>query len=422
VRTVADSLSRRSIGVGAGVIVAALLLLLLAGLLPRRSQRKVLEQRAVSAAVADTLPLVAVIRVSHAPASADLTLPGTLQPIHDASVYARSSGYVRAWYADIGAKVADGQLLAVIDAPDLDQQLSQAKSTEAQAAATLVLAKSEAERWQSLAKDSVVTQDEYDQKQSAYQSQIATVNAAHDNVRRLESLVGYERVKAPFAGVVTARNVDNGTYITAAGSSGAPIAAGATGAVTELFHVARTDTMRVYIGVPQAYAPSVHPGLLADLEEEELPGRLFPGKIVRTADAVDPASRTLLTEVDVANKDGALLPGAYADIHFRFSRPSPPILMPGTALIFRTQGAEAAVVGTDSIAHFRSLRIGRDYGTVMEVVAGLAEGELVVNQPSDALRDGQHVRARLVPGETRADRPPGQQVQVLEGFPGSPTP
>ena len=416
------TLSRRSIGVGAGVIVVALLLLLLAGLLPRRSQRKVLEQRAVDAAIADTLPLVAVVRVSHAPAGADLTLPGTLQPIHDASVYARSSGYVRAWYADLGAKVADGQLLAVIDAPDLDQQLSQARSTEAQARATLVLAKNEAERWQSLAKDSVVTQDEYDQKQSAYQSQIATVNAAHDNVRRLESLVGYERVKAPFAGVVTARNVDNGTYITATGSSGAPIAAGATGGLTELFHVARTDTMRVYIGVPQAYAPSVHPGLLADLEEEELPGRLFPGKIVRTADAVDPASRTLLTEVDVANKDGALLPGAYADIHFRFSRPSPPILIPGTALIFRTQGAQAAVVGTDSIAHFRSLRIGRDYGTVMEVVAGLAEGEFVVSQPSDALRDGQHVRARLAPGETKADRPRGQQVQVLEGFPGSPTP
>ena len=409
-------------GVGAVVILVALLALLLVGLLPRRSQRKMLEQRATSAALADTLPLVNVVRVSHAPASADLTLPGTLQPIHDASVYARSSGYVRAWYADIGAHVKAGQLLAVIDAPDLDQQLSQAKSTEAQAQATLVLAKSEAERWSKLVKDSVVTEDEYDQKQSAYQSQIATVNAAHDNVGRLESLVGYERVTAPFAGVVTARNVDNGSYITAAGSSGAPIAAGATGTPTELFHVASSDTMRVYIGVPQAYAPSVHAGLLADLEEEELGGRLFAGKIVRTADAVDPASRTLLTEVDVANKDGALLPGTYVDIHFRFSRLAPPILMPGTALIFRTQGAQAAVVGSDSIAHFRSLRIGRDYGTVMEVVAGLSEGDFVVNQPSDALRDGQHVRAREVrESQTKAESR-AQQVQVIEGFPGSPTP
>jgi RND family efflux transporter MFP subunit len=416
------TLSRRSIGVGAAVIVVALLLFLLVGLLPRRSQRKLLEQRAMNSALADTLPLVAVMRVSHAPASADLTLPGTLQPIHDASVYARSSGYVHAFYADIGAHVTNGQLLALIDAPDLDQQLSQAKSTEAQARAALVLAKSEAERWQKLATDSVVTADEYDQKQSAYQSQIATVSATHDNVRRLESLVAYERVTAPFAGVVTARNVDNGSYITATGSSGAPLAAGATGAPTELFHVARTDTMRVYIGVPQAYAPSVRPGLLADLEEEELPGRLFPGKIVRTADAVDPASRTLLAEVDVGNRDGALLPGSYADIHFRFSRPSPPILMPGTALIFRTQGAEAAVVGSDSVAHFRSLRIGRDYGTVMEVVAGLNEGDFVVNQPSDALRDGQHVRARLVPEQTKGDKARGQQIQVIEGFPGSPTP
>jgi membrane fusion protein, multidrug efflux system len=419
-----ETLSRRTIGLGAVVIVAALLLLFLAGLLPRRSNRKVLDQRAKGAAMADTLPLVTVVKVNHAPASADLTLPGTLEPIHDASVYARSSGYVRSWSADIGAKVTAGELLAIIDAPDLDQQLSQAKSTEAQARATLVLAKNEAERWQQLAKDSVVTQDDLDQKNSAYQSQIQAVNAAHDNVSRLATLVGYERITAPFAGVVTARNVDDGTYITATGTAGAPVSAGATGAPTELFHVARTDTMRVYIGVPQAYAPAVHAGLLADLEVEELPGRLFPGKIVRTADAVDLQSRTLLTEVDVANKDGVLLPGMYAEIHFRFSRPAPPILMPGTALIFRTDGAQAAVIGSDSIAHFHNLRIGRDYGTVMEVETGLADGDLVVNQPSDALRDGQRVRARLTPerAQPASDQRKGQQIQVIEGFPGSPSP
>jgi membrane fusion protein, multidrug efflux system len=420
------TLSKRAMGVGAAIIVAALLLLLLVGLLPRRSNRRVLEDRAKAAAVADTLPLVSVVKVNRAPANADLTLPGTLQPVHDASVYARSSGYVRGWYADIGARVTDGQLLAVIDAPDLDQQLSQAKSTEAQAQAQLVLAKNEAARWQQLVKDSVVTEDDYDQKQSAYQSQIASVQAAHDNVLRLQTLVGYERIKAPFAGVVTARNIDNGSYITAAGQAGAPIAAGATGTATELFHIARTDTMRVYVGVPQAYAPSVHANLLADLEVQELANRLFPGKIVRTADAVDLASRTLLTEVDVANKGGALLPGMYADVHFKFDRPSPPILMPGTALIFRTQGAQAAVVGSDSVAHFHSLRIGRDYGTVMEVVSGLDEGDLVVNQPSDALRDGQRVRARLATDRSRAgnsnDQRHGQQVQILEGFPNSPSP
>ncbi len=417
-----ETLSRRSISVGAVVIVAALLVLLLVGLLPRRSNRKVLEQRAQEAAVADTLPLVTVMKVSRAAASADLTLPGTLEPIRDASVYARSSGYVRAWYADLGAHVTEGQVLAVIDAPDLDQQLSQAKSSEAQAQATLVLAKSEAERWQALARDSVVTQDEYDQKQSAYQSQIATVSAAHDNVMRLESLVGYEKIRSPFTGVVTARNVDNGTYVTAAGGAGAPVSAGATGGPTELFHIAASDTMRVYIGVPQAYAPSVVPGLLADVEAEELPGRLYPGKIVRTADAVDISSRTLLTEVDVANKDRSLLPGMYTDIHFRFSRPAPPILMPGTALIFRTDGAQAAVVGSDSVAHFRNLRIGRDYGTVMEVVAGLSEGDLIVNQPSDALRDGMRVRSRLSADKSLApnDQRKRHQIQVIEGFPGSP--
>lgn len=417
-----ETLSRRTISVGAVVIVAVLLVLLLVGLLPRRANRKVLDRRAAEAALADTLPLVTVVKVSRAPANADLMLPGTLQPVRDAAVYARSSGYVRAWYTDIGQRVTAGQLLADIDAPDLDQQLSQAKSTEAQAQATLVLAKSEAQRWQALARDSVVTADEYDQKQSAYQSQIATVSAAHDNVLRLESLVGYEKIKAPFAGVVTARNVDNGTYVTASGTAGAPVPAGATGASTELFHIAASDSMRVYIGVPQAYAPSVHPGLLADLEAQELPGRLFPGKIVRTADAVDILSRTLLTEVDVANKDRTLLPGMFADIHFRFSRPSPPIMMPGTALIFRTNGAQVAVVGSDSVARFRNLKIGRDYGTVMEVVDGLSEGDLVINQPSDALRDGMRVRSRLsdersVPPNDQRNR---QQIQVIEGFPGSP--
>jgi membrane fusion protein (multidrug efflux system) len=417
-----ETLSRRSLSVGAVVIVAVLLLLLLAGLLPRRSNSKVLKQRALEAALADTLPLVTVVKANRAPAAADLTLPGTLEPIRDASIYARSSGYVRAWYTDLGAHVRTGQLLAVIDAPDLDQQLSQAKSTEAQAQATLVLTKSEAERWSALVKDSVVTQDDYDQKQSAYQSQIASVRAAHDNVMRLESLVGYEKITAPFAGVVTARNVDNGTYVTASGTAGAPQPAGATGAVSELFHIAASDTMRMYIGVPQAYAPSVRAGLLADLEAQELPGKLFPGKIVRTADAVDISSRTLLTEVDVSNKDGSLLPGMYVDIHFRFSRPSPPILMPGTALIFRTDGAQAAVVGGDSVARFRNLQIGRDYGTVMEVLGGLNDGDLVINQPSDALRDGMRVRARLVP-ELNAvpnDQRKGHQIQVIEGFPGSP--
>jgi membrane fusion protein, multidrug efflux system len=418
-----ETLSRRSISVGAVVIVAALLLLLLAGLLPRRSNSKVLKQRALDAALADTLPLVTVVKATRAPAAADLTLPGTLEPIRDASIYARSSGYVRAWYTDLGAHVRTGQLLAVIDAPDLDQQLSQAKSSEAQAQATLVLAKSEAERWQALVKDSVVTQDEYDQKQSAYQSQIATVSAAHDNVMRLESLVGYEKITAPFAGIVTARNVDNGTYVTATGTAGAPQPAGATGATSELFHIASSDTMRVYIGVPQAYAPSVRSGLLADLEAQELPGKLFPGKIVRTADAVDISSRTLLTEVDVSNKDGSLLPGMYVDIHFRFSRPSPPILMPGTALIFRTDGAQAAVVGSDSVARFRNLQIGRDYGTVMEVLGGLSDGDLVVNQPSDALRDGMRVRSRVVPdlNAIPSDQRKGHQIQVIEGFPGSPS-
>jgi membrane fusion protein, multidrug efflux system len=418
-------ISRRAL-VTSGIVAAILIILLLVGILPRRAGRHQLMARAHQQTLADSVPLVSVVRVHRAPAGADLTLPATLQANHEAAVYARSSGYISRWYADIGRRVRGGQLLAEIAAPDLDQQLAQARQNAANARATLQLAAADLQRWKALYRDSSVTKQELDQRQSSYDAGVATVAAADAEVRRIEALVGYERVTAPFEGVVTERNVEEGVFVTSAGTVSTQQPAGVGGntlvgavAGTELFRVARTDTIRVYLGVPQAYAPAVRVGLPAALAAQELPERTFPGRISRTANSVDAASRTLLTEVDVVNSDGALIPGMYAQVHFRFDRPSPPILMPAPALIFRTGSAQAAQVGSDSIAHFRDLTIGRDYGTVMEVLSGLGDGDYVVAQPSDDLRDGQHIHAKpepeaAAPGDTAAKKPVG----VSEGFPG----
>jgi membrane fusion protein, multidrug efflux system len=404
---------------GGIVLAIAMVLLLLVGVLPRRARRRGLTERAQQAARADSIPLVTVVQVLRAPAGADLTLPGTLQANHEAAVYARSSGYVSRWYADIGRRVHAGELLADIAAPDLDQQLAQARQNVANARATLQLAEVDLERWKKLYHDSTVTKQELDQHQTSYDAGRATVAAADADARRVQALVDYERVTAPFDGVVTARNVENGVFVTSAGTVSTPQAAGAGGntligasAGTELFRVARTDTIRVYLGVPQAYAPAVHVGLEAALVAEELPDRQFPGRVARTANSVDAASRTLLSEVDVLNPSAVLLPGMYAQVRFRFDRPNPPILMPAPALIFRTGSAQAAVVGSDSIAHFRNLTIGRDYGTVMEVLSGLRDSDYVVAQPSDDLRDGQHIHAKreaAAPAEDTSGGQPGGQ-------------
>ncbi len=379
-------------------------------------------------------------------------LPSTLQPNRSAAVYARASGYVAKWYTDIGARVQAGQLLARIDAPDLDQQLAQARNEVVSARTTRQLNSANLERWNVLYRDSTVTKQELDTYQTNFDASVASEGAAENNVRRLEALVGYERVVAPFTGVVTARNVETGVFVTAAGATSDPQAAGAGGNTvvgsppeTALFTVARTDTVRVYIGVPQSYAPAVHIGMLAPITVQELPGHSYAGRVARTASSIDAASRTLLTEVDAANTDHALLPGMYADIHLRMEQQDPPVLLPATALIFRTSVAQAAVVGPDSIVHIRNLHIGRDFGTAMEVDSGLADGDIVVLEPPENLADGRRVHpqtdstAQQGPGRQKSDSTKGRgkdtgqnkkqgdgsggyhpPPEMREGFPGSP--
>jgi multidrug efflux pump subunit AcrA (membrane-fusion protein) len=415
--------SRRSLVI-VGIVAAVLLVLfILIGVLPDRAKKRQLAERSHQAAEADSVPLVGIQRVTRAGTNSDLMLPGTLQSNHETPVYARASGYISHWYADIGQRVHAGQLLATIDAPDLDQQLSQARQQSANANATLQLNRVNLDRWKILYRDSTVTKQELDTFQSNYDASVANVAAADDNVRRLESLVAYERVTAPFDGVVTARNVEDGVFITTAGTTTTTQAAGAGGntligsaPTTELFRVARTDTVRIYLGVPQAYAPAVHTGLPSTLGIQELAGRTYPGRVVRTASSVDAASRTLLTEVDALNTDGSLLPGMYAEVHFQFARATPPMLIPATAMIFRTGSAQVAVVGPDSIAHFHNLRIGRDFGSAIEVDSGLADGAFVVTEPSDDLRDGERVHARP---ESASQAPGGGSPGGRPANPGS---
>ena len=378
----------------------------------------------------------------------DLMLPGTIEGMHETPIYARSTGYVRRWMADIGQRVHAGQVLAIIDAPDLDQQLIQARAQAAQARSVLEYARADVERWRVLYRDSVVTKQELDQKQATYNADLATYNAAVAGVTRLAELVNFDRVVAPFSGVVTARNVDEGVLVTAGGgtsatnpaslggstipspSSGQQSSAGGTitstssgdvgsvssgasqsvggstpatigasvgGAGGSLFRIARNDTVRLYIGVPQAYAQGVRAGLDAIVRVREISGRSFAGRVARTAQAFDASTRTLLTEVDVVNTDGALLPGMYAQTSLKFDRAAAPIVMPEGALILRAAGPQAAVVDSDSVVHLRPLLIDRDLGSAFEVDSGLADGDVVVVNASDDLRNGQRVRPRSEP-------------------------
>ncbi|MDB4910675.1 MAG: efflux transporter, family, subunit [Gemmatimonadetes bacterium] len=452
--------SRHAVKIGAIIAGAAILVILLIGLLPKRSQKNMLTKRAEQAAYNDSIPEVTVLKVTRGSLVADLTLPATIQGMHETPIYARSSGYVRTWSADIGQRVRAGQVLAIIDAPDLDQQLVQARAQAAQARSVLEYARADVQRWQVLYRDSVVTKQELDQKQATYEADLATYDAAQAGLTRLQKLVSYDRVVAPFGGVITARNVDEGVLVTAGGgannanpaslggatiptpSSGQVTSAGATstspsgdaGSVTStasqsvagtatagaasvggaggsLFQIARYDTVRLYIGVPQAYAQGVRAGLDAVVRVREIGGRTFKGRVARTARAYDASTRTLLTEVDVVNSDGALLPGMYATISLKFDRSFAPIVLLAGGLIIRTQGAQAAVVDPDSVVRLKKLDIGQDLGATLEVDSGLADGDMVVMNASDDLRDGQRVRPRLeaptgaAGGQTPGGRP-----------------
>jgi RND family efflux transporter MFP subunit len=330
------------------------------------------------------VPTVGVTKPGIEPAADQLTLPAQLQAYVESAIYARTNGYLLHWNRDIGSHVNKGELLAEIDTPEIDQELSQAKAAQQQTVAQLQLAKSTAERWANLRKTDSVSQQEADQQASAYSQALANNAAAEANVRRLQQLESFKHVYAPISGVITRRNTDVGALITA----------GSATQGKELFDLAQVDPLRVFVSVPQTNAPSIRAGLPAYIELREYPGQKFSGKVVRTADSIDPATRTLLTEIDVPNHDGRLLPGAYAEVHFAVPVQITRMSVPVNALIFRPEGPRVAVVGADHKVHLKAIIIGRDFGTKVEILGGLDPNDQIVLNPADSLQDGQEVNIK----------------------------
>jgi len=379
-----------------GVLVAAAVV---GGILPRLTRQKAL----LAAAETQTgqRPMVEVATARPAAARSTLDLPGDMQALVDSPVFARVDGYLRTRLVDYGDRVKTGQLLAEIDTPELDQQiLNEVKADLDLSKANLNLARLTVERWRRLAAKGVVAKQEADQKEADFavtEAQVAkaeasiattqeTVHANEANLHRLEEMKAFARITAPFDGVITARNVDIGTLINS----------GNGGVARELFHIAQIQVLRIFVNVPQTNVASMHPGQTAELRVQELPGQVFSARVTRIANALDATSRAMLTVLEVPNPRGVLMPGMYAQVRFSTSRAEAAVIVPGDVLILGRQGPRVAVVAPDHRIHLRQIRIGQDLGSEIEVVSGLAAGEVVVANPSDAVRENALVDVRNI--------------------------
>jgi RND family efflux transporter MFP subunit len=356
------------------ITLIALAAALVFGLIPRLRERHV-----VASDTRELLqPSVQVVSPTPAKAGTPLVLSGELKPVTEASIHARVNGYIRRWLVDLGAHVEAGQLLAELDTPDTNRELSQAQAQLGQAEAARDLAISTAKRWKEMLLAKTVSAQEADEKSSDLELKKATVEAARANVERLQEISRFARITAPFAGTITIRQVDVGQLITA-------------GEGQELYRLAQTDKLRVFVRVPQNYAHGTSIGQTAELILPEQPGRKFEAKVVRTAGALDAATRTLLTELEVDNSSGEILAGSYAQVRLADARPNATLTLPSNTLIFRGEGPQVVVVENGRLAS-RQVKIGRDFGSSVEVEAGVAANEQVVVNPSDSLTDGMVVR------------------------------
>ena len=372
--------------------VAVLAALFAVGFIPRWRANA-----ALTSSVHDQRPTVSVISSQRPGDGASLVLPGSTQAIQETAIYARTNGYVRKWNVDIGAKVEAGQLLAEIETPEVDQELNQARANVAQAIANSDLARATLTRWQQLVAQKVVSSQEFDEKKSAADARAADLQVAQANVKRLEELQGFEKIVAPFTGIVTARNIDNGNLVTS----------GSAGQTTPLFRLAQTDTLRIYVTVPQTQSRSIASGQSATVSVREIPDKTFNAKVVRTSGALDPASRTLLTELQLPNGDGQLFPGMYAEVKFALPQDGRTLLIPGNAVMIRSDGPEVLVVDAKQTIRARAVKLGRDLGDKVEIASGLNPAESVVANPTeslvanptDALRDGNEVKVQVQPSK-----------------------
>ena len=371
--------------------VALAVALAVAGIVPRMRAETALARQTKERAI---LAVQAIVPQRGAPVE-EVVLPGSIQAFADAPIFARTNGYLKRWYADIGSRVKKGQLLAEIETPEVDQQLVQARADLGTAIANSDLSNITAARYSELRKTDSVSQQDLDNALGDAKAKQAMVNSQRANVKRLEELQAFEKIYAPFDGVVTARNTDVGQLI----DSGS-----ATGTAHELFHMAAISTLRVYVNVPQLYSHAALPGVTAYLTLAERPGKRFSGTLVRNANAIDVASRTLLAEVDVDNRDGELLPGAYAQVHLKLAGEATTFMVPVSALIFQTAGLRLATITGGDRIHLAEVTPGRDFGNEVEVVAGITPGQLVVDNPPDSLVENQQVRvvaAHAVPRPAR---------------------
>ena len=342
--------------------------------------RNILESRALAAdAAAKQTPVVAVATARATGEATAIDLPGTVTAFSEAALLARTPGYVRSWHAELGQKVAAGSVLVDLEAPDLDQELAQAKASLAQARASADLAKATAARWAELRRSDAVSQQEADDKASAASELDNAARAAAANVGRLQETSGFKQIRAPFAGVVVRRSVEVGQLVSA-------------GSGTPLYIVQQTDPVRVFVNIAQADVGQVPAGSRVTIELPERPGKPVSGTVTRVSGALDPASRTRLAEIDVPNHDGTLLPGTYARVKLASARTSRGVLVPNTALLFRAEGPRMAVVGADSKVALHVVTLGADNGKDVEVLTGIAAGDVVVTNPPDALLDGDLVR------------------------------
>jgi RND family efflux transporter MFP subunit len=389
--TARDESQHAGIGPVTYVILAAVavifVVVIAVGFISRRKADADLKQATAAAAIAT----VNVVYPQAGAPTDEIVLPGNTQAFTDAPIFARTNGYVKSWNADIGTRVKKGQLLAVIETPEVDQQLDQARADLKTAQANLRQAEITADRWEALWKTDSVSKQETDVAVNAFHAMKATVDSNMSNVRRLEELQGFEKIYAPFDGVITARNTDIGALINS----------GATTPTQELFHLAAINTLRVFVAVPQLYSQAVRPGAGASLTLDEFPGKSFAGMIARNSNSIDPASRTLNVEVDVDNRSGTLLPGAYVRVHLKLPQSVNSVTIPDNTLLFRSEGLRVGVV-RNGRAELVPITIGRDYGTNVEVVSGLHPTDPVIVNPSDSLISGTTVQVNAPSAQAAA--------------------
>jgi RND family efflux transporter MFP subunit len=385
----ADGTGSHKHRLGLAIAAIVVVVLLASGIWSRIKARTALSAETAQVA----LTAVSVVSPKPTASAQEIILPGNVQPFITSPIYSRTNGYLKKWYFDIGAHVKQGQLLAVIDTPEVDQQLEQSLSNMNTAKANLALAEITKNRYEGLLTKNAVAQQDADNATGTYNANKAIVDASQANVKQLQALQSFERIYAPFDGVITARNTDIGDLINS-GSSGT--------AKTDLFHISQPNKLRVYVNVPEEYSQGIKVGMTADLNLTEFPGRKFQGKLVRTAEAINLTTRTLLIEIEVDNPTGTLLSGSYAEVHLKIPAQASTLLLPVNALLFRSEGLRAGVVKDGKVV-LTAVTPGHDFGNQIEVVSGLKPDDQVIVNPPDSIVSGQRVQIvqATLPGDTK---------------------